>query len=77
MKKYKVTINNSLINEEIVREVEARDAQDAHKEAMFSEGFDLSFDEVVEIRNSSGVLVYGPEGFVNARRDQEESEATC
>jgi hypothetical protein len=44
---------------------------------MFSEGFDLSFDEVVEIRNPSGVLVYGPEGFVNARRDQQESETTC
>lgn len=77
MKKYKVTVNSKLLNEERPIEVEARDAQDAHKEAMFSEGFDLSFDEVVEIRNSSGVLVYGSDGFVNARRDQEESEATC
>lgn len=77
MKKYKVTVNSNLLNEERLIEIDARDAQDAHKEAMFSEGFDLSFDEVVEIRNPSGVLVYGPEGFVNARRDQQESETTC
>lgn len=75
MKKYKVIVNSSLLNEERPLEIEARDPQDAHKEAMFSEGFDLSFDQVVEIRNSSGVLVYGPDGFVNARRDQEAETA--
>ena len=71
MKKYKVIVNSNLLNEERSIEIEARDAQDAHKETMYSEGFDLSFDQVVEIRNSSGVLVYGPEGFVNASRDLE------
>jgi hypothetical protein len=71
MKKYKVTVNSSLLNEERPIEIEAIDPQDAHKEVMFSEGFDLTFDQVVEIRNSSGILVYGTEGFVNADRDLE------
>jgi len=74
MKKYNVTVNSSILNEDRVVSVEARDAQNAHKEAMFCEGFDLSFDKIVEIRNAAGVLVYGSEGFVNARRDQEQSE---
>lgn len=72
MKKYNVTVNSSLLNEERTIQVDGSNPQDAHKEAMFSEGFDLAFDEVVEIRNTSGVLVYGSEGFVNARRDQED-----
>lgn len=71
MKQYKVVVNSSLLNEERTLEVEAKNAMDAHKEAMFSEGFDLSFDQVVEIRNLTGVLVYGSEGFVNADRDLE------
>lgn len=74
MKKYSVTVNSSVLNEERIIHIQARDAQDAHKQAMFEEGFELSFDRIVEIRNSAGVLVYGPEGFVNARRDQEQSE---
>ena len=71
MKQYKVVVNSNLLNEERTLEVEAKNAMDAHKETMFSEGFDLSFDQVVEIRNPSGVLVYGSEGFVNAERDLE------
>lgn len=71
MKQYKVVVNSSLLNEERTLEVDAKNAMDAHKEAMFSEGFDLSFDQVVEIRNLTGVLVYGSEGFVNADRDLE------
>ncbi len=71
MKQYKVVVNSNLLNEERTLEVVAKNAMDAHKETMFSEGFDLSFDQVVEIRNLSGVLVYGSEGFVNAERDLE------
>lgn len=74
MKKYNVTVNSSILNEDRVIPVDAKDAMTAHKEAMFSEGFDLSFDKILEIRNSAGVLVYGSEGFVNSRRDQECSE---
>jgi len=74
MKQYKVIVNSKLLNEERPIEVEARNAMDAHKETMFSEGFDLSFDEVIEIRNPAGVLVYGSDGFVNADRDLEQSE---
>ena len=74
MKKYNVTVNSSILNEERVITVEAPDAMTAHKEAMFSEGFDLSFDKILEMRNPAGVLVYGSEGFVNSRRDQEQSE---
>ena len=73
MKKYNVTVNSSILNEDRVVSIQARDAQDAHKEAMFCEGFDLAFDKIVEIRNEAGVLVYGDGGFVNAMRDREQS----
>lgn len=77
MKQYKVTVFSEILNEDRTVEVQAANAQDAHKETMFSEGFDLSFDKVTEIRTESGLLVYGDQGFVNSRRDQQESEATC
>ena len=41
-----------------------------YKEALFTEV--TEFDKIVEIRNNSGVLVYGSEGFVNAYRDLED-----
>lgn len=74
MRKYKVTINSTLLEEERQIVIEAKDPQDAHKETMFGEGFDLNFDQVVEIRNDQDVLVYGSQGFVNKYRDLEKSQ---
>lgn len=66
MKKYRVTINNTLIEEERQLDVNASNPQDAHKDVLW----DLNeYDEIVEIRNPEGVLVYGEQGFVNALRD--------
>lgn len=69
MKQYTVTVTSSLIDEERIVTINAKDPQDAHKETMFSEGFDMSYDKIQEIRNDEGVLVYGQSGFVNALRD--------
>ena len=69
MKKYTVTVTSSLVDEERTININAKDPQDAHKETMFSEGFNMSYDKIQEIRNDEGVLVYGQTGFVNALRD--------
>jgi len=66
MKKYRVTINNTLIEEERHFDVDALNPQAAHKDVLW----DLAeFEEIAEIRNPEGVLVYGEQGFVNALRD--------
>jgi len=71
MKKYTVTINNTLLDQDRIVDVQATSPQDAHKEVLWEA--ELSCDEkIVEIRNSAGVLVYGQQGFVNAYRDLEE-----
>jgi len=72
MKKYKVTICNTLLGEERDIDIDATSPQDAHKEALWEGG--LSCDEkIVEIRNNADVLVYGQQGFVNAYRDLEQA----
>ena len=70
MKIYKVTVTNTVLDEDRIVDVQAVNPQDAHKEALFTEV--TEFDKIVEIRNNSGVLVYGSEGFVNAYRDLED-----
>lgn len=67
MKIYNVTVNNKLLSEERIVNIKAQDAQSAHKEMLFGEL--TEYDEIVEIRNSEGVLVYGTSGFVNAYND--------
>ena len=68
MKQYSVTINNTILNEERTVKVKAADPMTAHKDTLW----DLSeYDEIIEIRNSNNILVYGSEGFVNALRDKE------
>lgn len=72
MKIYKVTINNTMLNQERIIDVKAVSPMDAHKEVLWDGELSCD-DEIVEIRNSSGVLVYGQQGFVNAYRDLEEA----
>jgi hypothetical protein len=67
MKKYNVTVSNKLLSEDRIVPVTAKSAQDAHKEMLFGEL--TEYDEITEIRNEDGVLVYGTEGFVNVYRD--------
>ena len=72
MRIYKVTIDNTMLNEERIINVKAENPQDAHKEALWDAV--MSGDEkIVEIRNDAGVLVYGPQGFVNTYRDLEQA----
>lgn len=70
MKIYKVTVNNTVLDEDRVVDIKGKNAQDVHKEALFTEV--TEFDKIVEIRNVKGVLVYGQQGFVNALRDLED-----
>ena len=72
MKKYKVTIENTMLNEERTINIKAGSPQDAHKEVLWEAA--LTCDEkIVEIRNDADVLVYGPQGFVNTYRDLEQA----
>ena len=69
MKSYKITITNTVLDEKKTVELEAANPQDAHKEALFNSIGE--FDEITEIRSDRDILVYGPDGFVNALRDLE------
>tara|TARA_B100001094_G_scaffold274525_1_gene281585 strand:- start:69 stop:281 length:213 start_codon:yes stop_codon:yes gene_type:complete len=69
MKIYKVTVTNTVLDQDRIVEVKGKNPQDAHKEALFTEVSE--FDKIAEIRNSKDILVYGQQGFVNALRDQE------
>ena len=67
MKTYNVTVSNKLLSEERIISTTARSAQDAHKDMLFGELTD--YDEITEIRNEDGVIVYDSRGFVNVYRD--------
>ena len=70
MKIYKVTVTNTVLDQDRIVEVKGKNPQDAHKEALFTEVSE--FDKISEIRNTKDILVYGQQGFVNALRDQED-----
>jgi hypothetical protein len=70
MKIYTVTVTNTVLDNTREVVIQAKNPQEAHKEALFTEV--NQYENIVEMSNEKGVLVYGDKGFVNIYRDLED-----